>query len=128
MVTISCAVGPESEKKSKLNYLSGEHYKSTVSVGALPVIIQGNEVSTKIEGRILLTEYNPLKFRKLLLQRDNETILETTTDYNGSFKFSGYLTNGEYKIIADSNSINFEAPLSVDRYEIKGLLFIIENK
>lgn len=125
--TTSCTVGSDAEEKSKLNYLSGEHYKSKLNIGVLPVILTNEKVNTKIEGTILVNEYNPLKFTKLLLQKNNKTILKTSTNAKGSFKFNGYLTNGEYNIKVDSENLIFEKKITVEKYEIKDLLYIINE-
>ena len=128
LFTVSCAIGPDSERKSKLNYLSGEHYESTVNMGGVvPIVVQSKKVNTTIAGTVLLNEYNPLKFTTLLLQNNNKTILETRTDNKGLFKFNGYLENGEYVIKTYMEKYALEKTIKVDKYKIEGLLFKIES-
>lgn len=123
----SCTVGPDYERKSRLNYLSGEHYESRSRVGPVPLILEGKNVKTVIEGAITVNEYTPLRFTRLLLQKDNQTILETTTSQNGLFEFTDYLPNGNYLIKIDSPTLRWEEEIKVDKYELKNLHFNINT-
>ncbi|MDH3976702.1 MAG: hypothetical protein OEV42_20765 [Deltaproteobacteria bacterium] len=125
--TISCAVGPDTEKKSKLNYLSGEHYEGQGRVGPFPVYVERKKVRTLLEGYITVNEYTPLGHTKLLLQKDNKTILETRTTQKGLFKFHDYLENGKYIIKINSELLEWQEEIKVDSYELKDLHFNIER-
>ena len=141
LVGASCAYGPKTEKKSKLNYLSGEHYegtgpkvadvpvvkdmpevRDTPVVETIPLFYKRKVVPTVIKGTVVVDEFRPLKYKNLLLLQGDTVILKTTTDHVGAFKFSGSLPNGQYLIKVEDERYNGEQPITVDKYEIESVL------
>jgi hypothetical protein len=146
-LSTSCAYGPQTEKKLKLNYLSGEHYEgkgptmtdvskikalpeavAIPELEAVPLIYKRKQVPTVISGTVMVSEFKPLKFKPLLLIQGDKTILKTKTDNHGAFKFSGSLLNGEYKIIVDTESHEGEKNIVVDTYVIEHVNMSVHEK
>jgi len=140
-LTQSCAYGPKTEKKSRLNYLSGEHYEGqgpTVSdlpgvkdmqevrdypfMEGIPLFYKRKEVPTVITGTVVIDEFRPLKYKSLELLLDGNVILKTITDHVGAFKFSGMLPNGQYLIKIEDENFASEQPVTVDQYEVDNVL------
>src|SRR3989344_2976994 len=123
----SCATyGPESEKKSPLNYLSGDHYHSDITSGSVPILLERIEKNTTISGKCFFVVGNDdfkysLKFKKLLLLRDGQKKAEAATDGLGNFIFSAPLSNGEYDIKVDHTDYSGEKKIKISYYEIKNI-------
>ena len=143
LILCHCAYGPKTEKKSPLNYLSGEHYEnggaaaanvSTGSGNPSPVVIpflRRKEVATHIRGQVLLAAQPfpiPLKFQKVILMRKNERVAEGMTDSTGSFLIGGNLPNGEYTLLLESNTYGGSSSLEIKSYEANSINIMAERK
>jgi len=126
----SCVYGPETEKKSIFNYLNGKHYRQPAFAEAVRLpVFKEQIVNTSIKGRILLSNFTiPVKFEELILVKNEDVVLETTSGYDGSFHFFGALPNGKYKIKVKSEKYFGEKKVLVDRYDISNVIFLIEKR
>ncbi len=70
----------------------------------------------------------PVKFEEIILIKNEDIVLETTSDHNGNFHFLGKLANGEYKIKVKSEKYFGEKKILVDRYEILNVIFLVEKR
>ncbi|MBF0363180.1 MAG: hypothetical protein HQK49_19315 [Oligoflexia bacterium] len=129
IIIVSCAYGPKQEKKSPLNYLNGEHYQSRVAVPVpiagvpvpIPVVVERIEKNTVINGNVFLRNSDqfgdsdyPIRFQKILLQKDSVTLAETTTNNDGAFSFSTPLANGTYTLVMANEKYTIEKKINVN--------------
>ena len=136
----ACAYGPETEKKSMLNYLSGEHYEAsgpTVAdvpvvkeldevkdvplVEGVPLLYKRKAVSTVIRGRAMVSEFQPLKFKALELRQQDTVLLTTTSDHLGVFRFSAILPSGLYIIRVGVDEYPCERQIKVESYLLENI-------
>ena len=122
IVCFSCASGPETEKKSPLNYLSGEHYDANVTSGVVPIHLKRKKKYTSLSGNCFFQIKNddykyPVKFQKLRLLKDGKEISSTTTSNNGDFKISSHLENGRYELVLDTAKYEGKMVIEVSQYE-----------
>jgi hypothetical protein len=119
----SCFIyGPDTEQKSTLDLLSEKNYQETASVLGVSTI-KSKKRNTTIESTVYVDDIIPLKFEKIrLLNSKKETVSETTTSYNGDFKFKDYIINGKYVIEIDSTKYCGEIKIKVDDYRLENII------
>ena len=125
----ACVTGPETEPKSKLNYLNGDHYKATNTLGGgipIPITIERQVVATTIEGQAVIDRselYQPaLKFADVALLHGTDELARVTTDQNGRFSFSLELGNGTYRVHAANDEFVGDVKVVVTEYQIKNVV------
>ncbi len=123
LTLVSCVVGPKTEKKSALNVLNGENYKTTAAGGidsvAIP-IIRTNERHTKISGKVFVRDsfaLIPLRMQKLELKAKGKVAATAISDEKGDFLFSDVIKNGEYEIVLESQKYEGKTSISVSGYD-----------
>jgi hypothetical protein len=124
----SCAHGPQTEKKSPLNYLSGEHYAPEGDIAGIPVT-RRKPVDTTISGTLMVDSHPipiPLKFQALSLKQGDNTLLKTSSAGNGTFSFKGIIPNGTYSIELASKKYNATVPVTVTDYHVENLIFLVK--
>ena len=132
----ACVSGPPAEKKSVLNHLNGEHYGATPDHNStllgVPITLRRTSKETTIEGTLLLKNkigYTPLNFKKVILLDSKGKVLQTVTSQNGgTFNIKGIFENGKYRLKIEDDQYDGEMDFSVDRYELKNLRFITNEK
>ncbi len=128
----SCASGPKSEKKSSLNYLSGDHYQSDVTAGSIPLSVKRVRKNTTLSGKCFFKQGDgfkyPVKFVRINILEDGRTLGSTTTDGSGNFTLSSYLENGAYQLSVDSKKYRGSIPVKVEKYEYKGLELVVKKQ
>ncbi len=121
---VPVAYGPKTEKKSPANYLSGEHYDSTATVGPVS-LLKRKEVVTMVSGRLVLgegLESVSLKHQRLKLLKDDKVVAETTSDLDGNYSFFGHLSDGSYRILLDSDKFTASQSIEVRGYKLKDII------
>lgn len=120
LLAAGCAVGPESDRRSRLNYLNGEHYRAQVLVSGIPVLIERRAVLTHITGHAVVKGsrfHEPaLRFEELVLYSDTIEVSRTRTDQHGAFGFSQELEDGTYRIAPADVRYRGEVAVVVDSY------------
>ncbi len=123
LTLLSCIVGPKAEKKSALNVLNGENYKTTAAGGVDSVVIpvlRTNERHTKISGRVFVRDSFakvPLRMQNLHLKSKHKVVAVTTTDEKGEFLFSDVIKNGAYHIVLESEKYDGQIAISISGYD-----------
>ena len=127
----SCAYGPKTEKKSPMNVLNGDQYKSGVDVLGIP-IVERQRKDTTIKGSCFFLKDGddfryPVKFQKLTLSRGNLVLDTQNTNDRGEFTFSHYLENGKYILKIESKNFHGSMEIKVDSYLISNLAFKVSK-
>lgn len=124
----SCMQGPKTEKKSKLNYLSGEHFKATDSLNIIPTVVTRREVPSTISGYLLYKTANiplPLGNKDItLINNKGEVLSKSKTLSDGSFIIKHVLNNGTYTLQISDESYKMKQKISLSGYELKNLNLI----
>lgn len=126
----SCVYGPKSERKSPLNYLSGDHYETsrTGSDQYIIPVVKKKEKPTRIEGAVSVKAgmfATPLRHLNLVLLKPNGTqVHEFSTDSEGKFSFSAHLKNGSYQLKIKSEKYSGSLSFEVKSYEVSNLSLI----
>lgn len=133
-IVTSCTYGPTQEKKSSLNYLNGEHYRSVVTGLGAPIVIERVEKNTVIKGECFFSKSDnfgqyeyPIKFQKILLNDDKITIGEATTDDKGRFVFTLPLVNGSYTLLIVGDGYRLEKKINITGYALDGVKIVINK-
>ncbi|HYC56668.1 MAG TPA: hypothetical protein VEL28_17190 [Candidatus Binatia bacterium] len=123
-----CVSGPRSRPKSKLNYLSGEHYDATGVLQGIPVRIERQAALTRVEGQAMVRHSRfvetPMKFTSLILYGDAQEVARTSTDQAGRFTFLTDLEDGVYRIVSGDDRYTGEARITVRGYQLSSLMLI----
>ena len=127
----ACARGPKRENDNALDYLNGNNYRAVPN--GIPIIIDHQSPLTTISGSLLISRGlpipEPLKYQTLLLMLGKKEIARTSTDASGTFTFTGYISNDEYKIVSLSQKYPVNEFLKITQYKTTGIrLFAVERK
>lgn len=126
LVLSSCAYGPTQEKKSPLNYLSGEHYEQTANVFGVP-LVERKTKETIISGYIQMDD----PFAKLpgeaqlSLISDGKIFATLHANKSGRFQFQGVFPDGDYILKASSPLSAGEVLIKINSYKISDLLILM---
>lgn len=130
----ACSViGPQTEKKSSLNYLSGEHYKAKSTLGGvIPVVVERVKKDTVINGNCFFRLANdnfkyPVKFQKIGIFKGTKQVGYINTDTHGKFSLHSYLVNGTYTLKIISSHYLGEASVKVSSYMINNIDLLVSK-
>lgn len=128
VLTLSCVCGPKTEHKTALDVLNGENYETSAqgSDRVVVPIVKARERDTRLSGTVVTSEDDfeiPLRFVAIgVFSPDGQRLAEGATDSDGKFKLAAPLNNGEYSLQVISTKYSGERQLSIESYEIKGLV------
>lgn len=132
LLAAGCVVGPESDRKSRLNYLNGEHYRADVVLHGVPVLIERRTVNTRISGHAVVKGsrfHEPtLRFEELVLYSDAIEVSRTRTDEHGAFAFCEGLKTGTYRIAPADERYRGEVAVVVDSYIEENVVLRLEPR
>ena len=119
---ISCVSGPETEKKSPLNYLNGEHYEAGgVTLGGIPLSVRRRVVPVTIKGHVVVSKENfetRSRWTRLALFKDDVLVTRFQSDEKGRFMVKRDLPSGSYEIRpVDDKKYTGNQLLLVNSYE-----------
>ena len=130
LLAAGCVVGSKSDRKSRLNYLNGEHYRADVVVSGVPVLIERRAVNTHISGHAVVKGsrfHEPaLRFEELVLYSDAIEVSRTRTDQHGAFAFCEGLEAGTYRIAPADERYRGEVAVVVDSYREENVVLRLE--
>jgi hypothetical protein len=125
LILPSCSIHNKRKLESISYHLNGENYRKAkirnLVLSDVEIPIGLKEKKTTIQGTVFVKGLSPVKFETLLLTQDSKTILQTTINIDGSFKFEGVVPNGDYSIILDSTQYYLKKDITVGNYNIEGL-------
>ena len=129
----SCATGPKAEKKSPLNYLSGDHYDSDITSGVLPIRIERKRKNTSLSGDCFFQRAQddfkyPAKFQRIILLKEQKEVASSSTDGNGHFEINSYLKNGEYELALDSVKYRGKKRIDISKYSHEKISLEVSKK
>lgn len=128
LVLSGCAYGPTQEKKSPLNYLSGEHYERSADIFGVP-LVERKTKETAISGRIQMDDpFAKLPGEaKLSLISDGKIFATSRTNKSGSFQFQGVFPDGDYTLKASSPLSTGMVLIKINSYKISDVLIIMRS-
>lgn len=126
MLINSCAYGPSQEKKSPLNYLSGEHYERSADIFGVPVV-ERKTMDTVISGKIQMDDpFAKLpRVVELNLINDGKIIFTSHTSKSGIFQFQGVFPDGDYVLEAISPHSTGKVSIKINSYQLTDVLLVM---
>lgn len=132
----ACITGPDEEPKSNLEYLNGERYRGNNSVGGIPLTIERRPKATTISGKAREQRsgdghdlyHPPVRFARLVLEKDGKVVAAATTDEAGNFSFQGSFPDGPYLLRIDSALFTGEKLVRVEGYEVPSIALDARRK
>lgn len=132
----ACLTGPDEEPKSNLEYLNGERYHGSNVVSGIPLSVERVPKATTISGKAREQRSGdgqdlylpPVRFARLVLEKDGKVVAAATTDEAGNFSFQGSFPDGSYQLRIDSPLFTGEKLVRVEGYELPSITLDARRK